>query len=55
MAMTLHQRWTQTDLTDLRRRLEAGEQLEQIAEAIGRPAAEVVAMMGRLRLKFRVE
>ena len=55
MAMTPHQRWTQTDLTDLRRRLEMGEQLDQIAEATGRPAAEVGAMMGRLRLKFRAE
>ena len=53
--MNAHQRWTQTDLTDLRRRLETGEQLDQIAEAIGRPASEVGAMMGRLRLKFRIE
>lgn len=51
--MTPHQRWTQTDLTDLRRRLELGEQPEEIAEAIGRPSVDVSAMMGRMRLRAR--
>lgn len=51
--MNPHQRWTQTDLNDLRARLGAGEQPAEVAAAVGRTAEGVLAMMSRLRMKAR--
>ena len=49
--MTGHQRWTNTDLIDLRRRLLERATAEQIAEAVGRTPDAVMTMMKRLRLR----
>lgn len=49
--MTTHQRWTQTDITELRARLRAGSSIAAIAEATGRTPETVDAMMRRLRLR----
>ena len=51
--MTSHQRWTQTDISDLRTRVQAGQSAAQIVTATGRPAAAVDLMIGRLRLRSR--
>lgn len=51
--MAPHQRWTQTTISDLRLRLEKGEAVEQIADALGRTADTVQAMMDRLRLRSK--
>ena len=51
--MIAHQRWTQSHITELRSRLEAGGTLAEVAEILGRPADEVAAMMSRLRLRLR--
>jgi hypothetical protein len=52
--MIAHQRWTQTDITELRSRLELGASVADIADALQRPVENVVAMMSRLRLRARV-
>ena len=49
--MEAHQRWTQSDITELRTRLQTGEGVAAIAAAVQRDADEVLAMMGRLRLR----
>lgn len=49
--MTAHQRWTQTDLTDLRRRLKDSATCAEIAAAVGRSPEMVLTMMKRLRLR----
>jgi hypothetical protein len=51
--MTPHQRWTQTDITQLRARLAEGDRVEQVAEALGRSVADVEAIMSRLRMRAR--
>ena len=50
-AALLHQRWTQTHLTDLRRRTTEGESVATIAGAIQRTPEDVRLMMSRLRLR----
>ncbi|MCX8474480.1 MAG: hypothetical protein MT490_01675 [Sphingomonas sp.] len=51
--MTTFQRWTQTDITELRSRLETGGSVVDIAEALQRPSENILAMMSRLRLRVR--
>lgn len=50
--MIAHQRWTQTDITELRSRLEASGSVLEIADAMQRPAANIAEMMSRLRLRL---
>jgi hypothetical protein len=52
--MNPDQRWTQTALSDLRSRLDEGEQIEGVAAGLGRSVADVQAMMTRLRLRTKV-
>jgi len=52
--MSTDKRWTQTDITALRGRLEGGESAVEICEALERSADDVLAMMSRLSLRFRV-
>jgi hypothetical protein len=49
--MNPHRRWTQTDLTDLRARVQSGEELLDVSDAIGRTIDDVVRMATRLRIK----
>ena len=49
--MSTHQRWTQSDITELRSRLELGTAVRDIADALKRGPDEVSAMMARLRLR----
>ena len=49
--MDHHQRWKQSDITDLRTRLQSGEPVTAIAEAVQRQPEDILAMMGRLRLR----
>ena len=49
--MTEHQRWTQSDITDLRYRLSIGDAVADVAAALGRPVESVRIMMIRLRLR----
>lgn len=49
-----HQRWTQTDIGDLRRRLGAGESAAQIAEGQARSEEDVRRMAVRLGLGSRL-
>jgi hypothetical protein len=51
--MIKFQRWTQTDITELRSRLEMGGSVSDIAEALERPAGNILSMMSRLRLRVR--
>ncbi|WP_404336255.1 hypothetical protein AB2M62_18695 [Sphingomonas sp. MMS12-HWE2-04] len=51
--MIAHQRWTQTDITELRSRLEVGGTVADIAEGLQRTTENVLAMMSRLRLRVR--
>jgi hypothetical protein len=51
--MAAEKRWTQTDITALRSRLEGGETPVQIALALERSAENVSAMMSRLCLRVR--
>ncbi|USU05839.1 hypothetical protein NF699_03855 [Sphingomonadaceae bacterium OTU29LAMAA1] len=48
----VHRRWTQGDITALRRGIGSGETLEQLATALGRDPIAVMTMMDRLRLRF---
>ena len=52
--MTVHQRWTQTDLTELRLRVGAGDASDKIAYALSRSLVDVRMMMSRLRLRSPV-
>jgi len=52
--MSIEKRWTQTDITALRGRLEAGEPTAEICEALERSADDVLQMMSRLSLRVRV-
>jgi hypothetical protein len=45
-----HKRWTQTDITELRQRVNDGQGTRAIADAIGRSEDDVRTMIGRLRL-----
>jgi iron uptake system EfeUOB component EfeO/EfeM len=49
--MNPHRRWTQTDLTDLRARVQGGENLTDICPAIGRTIEDITRMTTRLRIK----
>ena len=51
--MAAEKRWTQTDITDLRGRLEGGESALEISEALERSSDNVLAMMSRLCLRVR--
>jgi len=51
--MNIFQRWTQTDITELRSRLEMGGSAAEVAEALQRPLENILAMMSRLRLRVR--
>ena len=51
--MTPHQRWTQTDITDLRAQLQAGATAADIVAATGRAPSSVDLMVARLRLRYR--
>jgi hypothetical protein len=51
--MAAEKRWTQTDITDLRSRLEAGESAVAIAEALQRSSENVLGMMERFSLRVR--
>lgn len=51
--MIAHQRWTQSDITELRSRLEVGGSVSEIAEALQRPQANILEMMSRLRLRLQ--
>jgi hypothetical protein len=45
-----HRRWTQSDITDLRGRIQAGATLSDLSRALGRQSADVSTMAGRLGL-----
>ena len=49
--MSFPQRWTQSDITDLRARVQVGDSVEKIAEESQRSPDEVRSMVSRLRLK----
>ncbi len=51
--MAAEKRWTQSDVTALRTRLEAGESAADIAQEMERSAENVAGMMSRLRLRAR--
>jgi hypothetical protein len=51
--MSIEKRWTQTDITALRSRLEGGESAVEICEALERSAEDVLQMMSRLSLRVR--
>ena len=52
--MAAEKRWTQSDITALRTRLEIGESAEEIALSLDRSAENVAGMMSRLCLRARV-
>jgi len=52
--MVAEKRWTQTDITALRNRLDVGESAGEIAQALERTAENVLGMMSRLCLRARV-
>jgi len=52
-TMSIEKRWTQTDITALRGRLEGGESAAEICEALERSAEDVLQMMSRLSLRVR--
>ena len=49
--MIFPQRWTQSDITDLRTRVQLGDPVEKIADESERTADEIRSMVARLRLK----
>lgn len=51
--MNAEKRWTQTDITELRGRLEGGESALEISESLQRSSDDVLAMMSRLSLRVR--
>jgi hypothetical protein len=51
--MSTDKRWTQTDITALRGRLEGGESAAEISAALERSPDDVLAMMSRLSLRVR--
>lgn len=50
--MNQHQRWTQTDIADLRTGVANGLAAEAIAEGMGRTVDDVSNMASRLRLRM---
>lgn len=52
-AMAPHQRWTQSDITELRSKVSLGATAQEIATALDRPLAAVLVMVSRLRLRVR--
>ena len=48
--MNQRDRWTQTQITDLRAGVQRGEPVEAIAAALDRSVDEIIGMMDRLRL-----
>ncbi|MHA6721175.1 hypothetical protein ACX40Y_17210 [Sphingomonas sp. RS6] len=50
-----HQRWTQTNINDLRSGITAGISIEAIADALGRTVEDTQAMALRLRLRVTPE
>lgn len=51
-AVSTHQRWTQTDITNLRSRLQAGDSVPDIARAMSRLPDGIMSMAKRLQLKI---
>jgi hypothetical protein len=51
--MSIEKRWTQTDITALRGRLEGGESPAEISAALERSPDDVLTMMSRLSLRVR--
>jgi hypothetical protein len=47
-----HQRWTQTNINDLRSGVASGVEIEAIADALGRTVEDIRAMVLRLRLRL---
>jgi hypothetical protein len=47
-----HQRWTQTNINDLRSGIASGVEIEVIADALGRTVEDIRAMVSRLRLRL---
>lgn len=47
-----HQRWTQSNINDLRSGVASGVEVEAIAEALGRTVEDVRTMILRLRLRL---
>lgn len=45
-----HRRWTQSDITDLRLRIQGGASVADLVKMLQRGAADVAAMTARLRL-----
>jgi hypothetical protein len=52
-AMAEQKRWTQTDITELRARLELGDTAEAIGELLDRSTVDIFGMMSRLSLRVR--
>jgi len=52
--MSIEKRWTQTDITALRGRLEGGESAAEISAALERSTDDVLTMMSRLSLRVRI-
>jgi hypothetical protein len=52
--MNQRERWTQTQISDLRAGIQRGESVEAVAAALDRSPDEVLAMMDRLRLSKQV-
>ena len=51
--MSTEKRWTQTDITALRAKLEGGESAADISTALDRSADDVLTRMSRLSLRVR--
>lgn len=47
-----HQRWTQSNINDLRSGVASGVEVEAIADALGRTVEDVRTMILRLRLRL---
>jgi len=52
--LMVEKRWTQSDITELRNRLEVGESAADIAEALQRSSENILGMMSRLCLRVRI-
>jgi len=50
----VEKRWTQSDITELRNRLEVGESAADIAEALQRSSENILGVMSRLCLRVRI-
>ena len=54
-VMNVHQRWTQTNIDDLRCGIANGVEVEAIAEALDRTVEDIRAMTSRLRLRVAAQ